>query len=192
LEEVDGGIMENISINNLTMMDVWDYPIYITLGRRNRTPNATNGIARNISINNVIATGVDRKSGIQITGMPGDDIDGVRLENIRIGFAGGGTTKEAGVVPPELGTGYPEPSKLGTMPAYGLFARHVRDLEMEGIRFSFEKADMRPAMVCDDLDGLEIDDFKAQTAAQVPAAVFNGVTGLEVRNSPALEGMKNK
>ena len=36
LEEVDGGIMENITINNLTMMDVAAYPIYITTGNRNR------------------------------------------------------------------------------------------------------------------------------------------------------------
>src|ERR1022692_2040411 len=34
LEEVDGGIMENITINNLTMMDVPDYAIYITTGKR--------------------------------------------------------------------------------------------------------------------------------------------------------------
>ena len=42
LEEVDGGIMENISINNLTMMDVPDYAIYITTGKRNRAPAVTN------------------------------------------------------------------------------------------------------------------------------------------------------
>ena len=41
LEEVDGGIMENITINNLTMMDVPDYAIYITTGKRNRTPGVT-------------------------------------------------------------------------------------------------------------------------------------------------------
>src|SRR5271169_2712104 len=35
LEEVDGGIMENITINNLTMMDVPSYGIYITTGKRN-------------------------------------------------------------------------------------------------------------------------------------------------------------
>jgi hypothetical protein len=192
LEEVDGGIMENISINNLTMMDVWQYPIYITLGKRNRTPDATNGTARNISIANVIATGVSRDSGIQITGMPGDDIEGVRLQNIRLEFAGGGTEEDAGINAPELGKGYPEPSKLGTMPAYGLFARHVRDLELQDIRFSFDKAEMRPAMVCDDIDGLEIDDFKGQRFEQRPVAAFNDVKGLDVRNSPVLEGVNSK
>ena len=40
LEEVDGGILENITINNLAMMDVVRYPIYITRG---------NGIAARMS-----------------------------------------------------------------------------------------------------------------------------------------------
>jgi polygalacturonase len=193
LEEVDGGIMENITINNITMMDVWDYPIYITLGNRNRGPNVTGpSRAKNILISNVIATGVERRSGIQITGMPGQDIEGVRLDNIRLVFDGGGTKDDASLTPPELGTGYPEPSRIGTMPSYGVFARHVRDLELANIQMSFAKEDLRPAMVCNDVDGLEIDNFKAQLANDVPAAVFQAVTGLVVRNSPVLDGIKSK
>jgi polygalacturonase len=187
LEEVDGGIMENISINNLTMMDIWDYPIYITLGKRNRTPDATNSIMRNISIANVIASGVDAKSGIQITGMPGDDIEGVRLQNIRINYNGGGTTEQAAIVPPELGKSYPDPSRIGIVPAYGLFARHVKDLELQNIRVSFTTNDLRPAMICDDVDGLEIDDFKAQISTNVAPAKFDSIKNLVIRNSPALE-----
>jgi hypothetical protein len=184
--------MENINIYNITMTDVREYPIYITLGKRNRTPDATNGIARNISIANVIATGVDRRSGIQITGMPGDDIEGVRLQNIRMVFDGRGTSQDAGNVPPELGTGYPEPSRMGTMPSYGIFIRHARDMELQNIRFTFAQTDVRPAMVCADVDGLEVDDFKAQLAEKVPAAVFNSVPGLVVRNSPVLDGVKKE
>ncbi len=49
LEEVDGGIMEDITINNLTMVDAVNYAIYITTGKRNRTPNVTtNSRMRNI------------------------------------------------------------------------------------------------------------------------------------------------
>ncbi len=187
LEEVDGGIMENITINNITMMDVLDYPIYITLGDRNRGPNATNGIVRNIQISNVIATGVGRMSGIQITGDPGHDIQGVRLDNIRLEFKGGGTADDATRVPKEPGDIYPEPSRFGIMPAYGLFARHVRDLELANIRLSFENDDARPPMVCSDVDGLEIDNFKGQTIPSVAPARFDKVTGLFIRNSPELQ-----
>jgi polygalacturonase len=193
LEEVDGGILENFTINNIAMTDVAHYPIYLTLGKRNRGPNVTEpSRMKNILISNVIATGIERMSGIQITGMPGDDIEGVRLENIRLIFKGGGTKEDAARVAPELGAGYPEPSYLGTMPAYGVFARHVRNLELANVSMSFENEDLRPPMICSDVDGLEIDNYKAQVATGVPAARFDAVTGLVVRNSPVLEGIGTK
>jgi polygalacturonase len=188
LEEVDGGILENITIDNITMMDVPSYAIYITTGKRNRGPDVTAvSRARNIIISNVIATGVSRNSGIQITGMPDHPIETVRLDNIWLQFEGGGTEEDAAIVPKELDTGYPEPR--GVMPGYGVFARHVRDLELSNIRVSFEKEDRRPSMVCVDVDGLEIDKFKAQIAGGVKAARFEQVKGLVIRDSPVLDGL---
>ena len=189
LEEVDGGIMDNITINNLSMMDVRDYAIYITTGKRNRTPNlTTNSRARNILISNVIADGVDKMSGIQINGLPEQPLAGIRLENIRLTSRGGGSATNVAVQLPELGTGYPEPKALGTVPAYGIFARHVRDLELANIRVDFMNTDLRPAAVFADIDGLEIDNFKPQLAAGVPAALMSDdVRGLVIRNSPALQ-----
>jgi hypothetical protein len=188
LEEVDGGIMENITISNIAMMDVQDYPIYVTLGRRNRGPEGTEvGTARNILISNVIATGIDPMSGIQITGLPEHYVEGVRLQNIRLMFKGGGTKADAARVPKELDKGYPEPGKIGIMPSYGVFLRHVRDIEMSDVRVGFEKEDLRPALACVDVDGIEIDNFKAQVAEGVEAAKFEGVKGIVIRNSPVLK-----
>ena len=190
LEEVDGGILENITINNITMMDTAAYPIYITLGKRNRGPHVTEpSRGRNILISNVIATGIERMSGIQITGTPDQPLEGIRLENIRLVFLGGGTKEDAARVPRELGTDYPEPGRIGTMPAYGVFARHVRGLELANINLSFEQEDLRPAMVCVDVDGLEIDNFKAQVAPGVAPARLENVKGLVTRNSPLLQGV---
>jgi polygalacturonase len=188
LEEVDGGILENITINNLSMMDVAHYPIYITLGLRNRGPAVSHpGKLRNILISNVVATGIDSMSGIQITGSPGANIEGVRLENIRFTFNGGGTKENAERPAPELGTGYPEPNKLGIMPAYGLIARHVRDLELANVRFDLLSDDLRPALVCSDIDGLEIDNLKPPIVQKVHPTKFEQVTHLVIRNSPALQ-----
>jgi hypothetical protein len=188
LEEVDGGILENITINNISMMDVGVYPIYITTGKRDRAPGLTNNVSRmkNILISNVVATGVDRTSGIQINGLPEQPIEGVRLENIRLIYKGGGTKEQADNVPRELGTGYPEP-RNDALPAYGLFARHVKDLELANINFSFLKDDFRAAIECVDVAGLEIDNFKAQLANGVAASKFENVSGVVIRNSPVLE-----
>ncbi|MDB6064825.1 MAG: exo-poly-alpha-D-galacturonosidase [Pedosphaera sp.] len=189
LEEVDGGILENISINNLTMMDVHDYAIYVTTGKRNRTPHlTTTSRVRNILISNVIADGVGTMSGIQIMGLPEQPLEGIRLENIRLTSNGGGTKKDAAIVPKELGTGYPEPGGIGRLPAYGIFARHVRDLELANITVNFATNDLRPAAAFADIQGLEIDNFKPQVAGGVQAAVFaDNVSGIIIRNSPALQ-----
>ncbi len=190
LEEVDGGILENITISNITMMNVDDYPIYVTLGRRNRGPDSTTiGIVRNIFLSNIIATGVDSMSGIHITGLPGFPVENVRLRNISLSFTGGGTKEDAGRIPPELDKGYPEPRKIGITPAYGLFARHVKGLELNDVRLEYERTDLRPPVVCVDVDGLDIDNLKAKVAAGVTAARFDDVRGVVIRNSPVLEGL---
>jgi len=192
LEQVDGGVMENITINNITMMDA-PYPIYITTGKRNRGPDVTTtSRARNIFISNVIATGVGMMSGIVITGLPEQPLEGLRLQNICIEYDGGGTKEDAARVPKELGTGHPEPDVLGIMPGYGIFVRHVRDLEVENVRVSFVKPDFRPAMVCVNVDGLDIANFKAKLAEDVAPARLEQVKRLVVRGSPVLDGVKTK
>jgi len=188
LEEVDGGIMENIAINNITMMDTPSYAIYITTGKRNRTPDLkTVSHARNIHISNVIADGVGMMSGIQIMGLPELPVEGVRLDNIRLVSNGGGTAEDATKEVKELGTGYPEPRNLGTLPAYGVYARHVKGLELANIQTSFLKNDLRPAIAAVDIDGLEIDNFKGQVGDGAVASKWENVRGLVIRNSPVLE-----
>jgi polygalacturonase len=191
LEEVDSGIMENITVNNLAMTDVPDYAIYLTTGQRNRAPGPThNSRARNILISNVIADGVGKMSGIQIVGLPGQPVEGVRLENIRLTSNGGGTAADAARTPRELGTGYPEPKKIGVLPAYGIFARHVKNLELANITINFTADELRPAAAFADIQGLEMDNFKAECAGGVPVARFEDVKNPVVRNSPGLETMK--
>lgn len=186
LEEVDGGIMENITIRNLTMVDIARYPIYITTGKRNRTPDRESvSRMRNILISDVTATGVTNKSGIHIAGLPEQPLEGLRLQNIRIVYEGGGTKEQAGLIPKELGTGYPEPTR--EMPAYGLFARHLKGLELANITFSFMKDDFRPAIHCVDVKGLEIDNLKAQLADGVAASKLEDLPDAVIRNSPVLK-----
>ena len=189
-EEVDGGKMENIIATNITMQHVSHYPIYVTLGARNRGPKESTkmGTAKNIFISNVIATDVDSLSGIQITGTEGYNVENVQLENILIEYKGGGTKTQGERVFPELGKGYPEPSLLGINPAFGLFARHVKDLKLTNVVFQTQNQDNRSAMVCTDVDGLEIIDVKVPTVKDIKPYRFDKVSNLIVRYSPVFEG----
>ena len=120
-------------------------------------------------------------------GLPEQPIEGVRLENIRLISHGGGTVQDAVIIPKELGIGYPEPGKIGTLPAYGFYARHVKDLELANIHLNYSATDFRPALVFADVDGLEIDNVKPQFAEGVKPAEFAAdVKNLVIRNSPAL------
>ncbi len=192
LEEVDGGIMENISVTNLTMTDVDDYPIYITLGERMRDPDTTSiSVGRGISISNVVATVNDNLSGIHITGTPRFYLQDIRLSNIQLVFKGGGTKAQGDIKFPEIGKHYPEIGFMNSIvPSYGVFARHVKNLQLENIAVSYINEDQRPSMICIDVDGLEIDKYKAKVAKGIPAARFENVNNLTVINSPVLGKIK--
>ncbi len=194
LEEVDGGIMENITISNIAMMDVALYPIFIVTGKRNRGPNVTSvSTAKNILVSNIVITGMESRKGIQsaiqINGLPEQPIDGLRLENIRITYNGAGTAADAAIQLPDLGIGYPEVRI--TTPAYGVYAQYVKNLELANIHVSYLNEDLRPPMICKSVEGLEIENFKAQVATGVEPAKFENVQGLVVRNSPLLEPKKS-
>lgn len=192
LESVDGATLENITITNLVMTDLYHYGIYIATGSRNRSPIIKNpSRMKNVLISNVIATGVDKMSGIQIMGLPEEPIDGLRLENIRLTTKGGGTAEDAAIKPRELADGYPEPYKIGTLPSYGIFARHVKNLELANITTNFETTDLRPATQFSDIQGLDIDNLKLQTADGVKAMIVaDDVKNVAVRNSPSIEKLK--
>jgi polygalacturonase len=194
LEMVDGGVMENIIVNNLVMEDINHYPIYITLGNRNRGPKETTktGRVRNIMISNVMVMNADSVSGIQITGLPDQPLENIQLENIHITYKGGGT-KEMGLRKfPELGNKYPEPFLLGANPAYGFFARHVKGLKVNNLTVSTARLDQRPAIICEDVQGLRMFDVNATVADGIPAYRFEAVSDVVIRDSPWYETERKK
>ncbi len=165
LEIVDGGIMENVSISNISMRDIHNPPIFIRLGNRGRGPNNPPvGKVRNIELSNILVERAWPGCGSVISGIPGHPIENVRLSNIRIKYKGGGTKEDARIVPPEKEKAYPEATMFGRMPSYGFYCRHVKGLEFHNVEVGFEKEDLRPAMVCNGVEGLIIDNFKAERA----------------------------
>ncbi len=184
LEEVDGGTLENVSVSNLVMRDVSNSPIFIRLGNRARGPKGTPvGKVRNITISNVEVMGVAPKFAVLIVGIPGHKIENVRLNTIRILTDGGGQKEDVHIVPPEQEKAYPSARRFGKMPAYGFFCRHVKGLEFHNVTVGFKEKDLRPSMICRDVDGLEIDNYRTDSAVPFPILLKN-VSGLFLHDCP--------
>jgi len=82
---------------------------------------------------------------------------------------------------PEMPREYPEPSLLGVLPAYGIYARHVKGLTVENVSLQFKVEDERPAVVLDDVDAASFQGFTASIKAGVP--VFVNVTNTKKREA---------
>src|SRR5262249_21220576 len=136
-------------------------PIYIGLGsspRNSLNPNETRpgGVVRNIAFRGIHATVAakpdltefpylpgtpisdiypgEHHTCINLTSMPGQFIENISFDDVHITFAGGGTAQEAALrdVPQVSGGEY---FACGVPPAYGLFARCIRGLTLNNVRF---------------------------------------------------------
>ncbi|HZY35021.1 MAG TPA: glycoside hydrolase family 28 protein [Mucilaginibacter sp.] len=175
LETVDGALLEDVTISNVTMRDINNAPIFMRLGARMRGPAGVPiGELRRVIISNMVAYNVEAKQGLLISGIPGHNIKDVEIRDVKIYCKGGGTTEQAAREVPELEKGYPEPDSFGNLPAYGVFARHVEGLILENVELHFMTDDQRPAVVLNDVNGAELRFVKAQTSgAVVPVSVKN-------------------
>jgi polygalacturonase len=170
LEIVDGGRLENVTVRDVTIEGV-SVPIFLRLGNRarpyiGRTPGV--GTFRKVRLTNITAKGTS-PVGCSITGLPGHPIEDVVLENVRLGFDGGGTREDAGREIPEKEKSYPESTMFGTLPAYGFFVRHVRGVTFRGLTLTTEKPDLRHAMVFDDAEDVTIDGLDATCSPDAAA-----------------------
>ena len=209
LETVDGALLEDVTISNVTMREVSNAPIFLRLASRMRGPaNATVGALRRISISNVTVYDADPRYPSMIVGIPGHQIEDVRLSNIRVYSRGGLSLDIVGKQPPELVNNffrppggnpprdpfavpereamYPEPSLFGVMPAYGFYVRHANNIRMDGIDVAFVAADTRPAIVLDDVRDVELHRVRAQRAPNAPTLVLRDVSELRVVHSQPL------
>lgn len=156
LEIVDGGIMENIAISNI-VIDGPRVPFFVRLGNRARkhykeAPNPPLGSIRNVFISNIVAR-ASTPIGCSITGIPEGKVKDIALSNCRFICTGGVEEDLSNKKVEELRELYPESTMFGTLPAYGLYVRHVNNINVNGISFTLESPDTRPAIICDDVNG---------------------------------------
>ena len=174
LETVDGGTLERVILSNITV-DGAEAPIFLRLGNRARkhTPDASSpgvGTLRDVVISNLVARNAGT-FGCPITGLPDFPIENVTLRDIQITCRGGGTADDAARKVDEKPDAYPACRMFGQLPAYGFYARHVKGLTLDNVRVGFEKSDRRPALICEDVSGLNICNLQAGAAKDGAEAI---------------------
>jgi hypothetical protein len=180
LETVDGALLEDISVTNVTMRDVMGAPFFLRLGARMRGPEGIPvGKLRRVNISNVVIYAANPDYASLILGMPGYDIEDVKLSNITLLIKGGAPKEQADLVVPEKDKLYPDPQEFGKMPAYGFFIRHVKNIEMSNIEMKLENEDLRPTIILEDVKGATFFNVKAPHAKDVPSFILKNVTNFK-------------
>ena len=163
LETVDGAEMKDIRVNDLTMTDICNSPIYIRLGDRMRAPEGfPSSKVSDIRISNVHVTNADSRYACLIAGLENHPIRNVRIKNLYVQFRGGLTLKDveeqrgsnpfffgrngqAAISRHEGNGGYPEPSAHGIQPAWGFSISHAENIRLKNVHLETILPDERPA-----------------------------------------------
>ena len=186
-----GSQIENLSFSNI-IFDRVTGPIGINFtshARNNNNneaprPDVPPSFVRNLSFNHIRARTVtepvdsygdmatigtvyagEQHSCITLNGMGNAMIENVSFDDVHITFAGGGTAELAAKrkIPETareyFGTWSEEP--FGP-PAYGMYARNVRGLTLNNVRFEVASPDLRPALVFDNVQDASLRGLSLQ------------------------------
>lgn len=182
LESVDGALIEDIAITNTTMRDLVSPPIFMRLGSRLRGPKESTkvGTLKRILISNLECYNAPMKVSSILSGIPGYGIEDVKLTNVYIESAGGGSAEMAGLQLPELEQKYPEPGMFGATPAYGFFLRHVRNFEMSHVEIATTAKDSRPAFHLEDVERADFFAITTQPGSENQSFALRGVKDMRI------------
>lgn len=184
LETVDGALLENVVVTNVTMRNITSAPLFFRLGARLRGPAGTAvGRLRRVQISNLVVDGSATRLCSILSGIPGHAIEDVQLRGIHVNADGGGTAAMAALQPAEQENHYPEPGEFGPMPAYGFFVRHARGLDVSEVELRTTAPDQRPAFVLQDVENAEFFRVRPARVAGVPAFVLRDVRDFSVHRS---------
>lgn len=184
LETVDGGFLEDIVIDNITMRDIVNAPVFLRLGARMRSPKGTpGGRMSRITISNLNVYNADSRYSCIISGIPDFCIEDISLNNIRILFKGGGTAEDAKLDPPENEALYPEPWMFGTIPASGFFIRHARNVELNNVSIDFMDTDYRPSLWLNNVDGCRLFNYRSKVAKDIEPYILKDVKNFKAEYS---------
>jgi len=180
LEVVDGGWIDGVIVKNIQMQRTRT-PIFVRLGNRKRVHDYPQHGLRNVNID-----GVQTTEGLvpsSITGLQGMEVRGVSLSHIHIENVLRNRPEWIGRSVPEKESAYPEARMFGMLPASGLYARHVRDLNLNDVSFTAPSGESRPTLIFDDVIGARLSQVQS-------SLISGGMPILLQSNSPDVKVLK--
>jgi hypothetical protein len=165
-------------------------PIFIRLqGRIGHTPQPAKGSIQNIHISGIRATGAILTSSI--TGAPELPVQAISLSDIQIATEEPGREEWAKADVPEKTNAYGEANMMGRLPAYGLYARHVKGLQLHNVSIKSGTGDPRPMLICDDVQALTLDNITGTPGgANEPFLDLRNVETAMIQGNTAPAGVK--
>jgi polygalacturonase len=162
IQSAEGSILQNMVFSNLIMENV-QRPLFITLNHYRERVDMPEEISQtsrlqNMTFDNIRATGKpdDEKSlrsCMIIDGLPGYRIENISLSNISYVAVGGGSSDDAART--DIPHHYEKRAECynynGSLPAYGLYARHIKGLKLQNVQIDTKKPDKRPMIYFDDV-----------------------------------------
>lgn len=145
------GNLDDVLICDITMRNV-STPFHFSL-----KPGNTAG---SITVSQVTATGVYRAAA-SVESWASKPFENVVFRDVTVEYKGGGTREQAQMKVKSPGV------DARPLPAWGFYARNVQNLELDNVRLRYEKEDLRPVLICNDVDRLTLKDFSYPQTAQV-------------------------
>ena len=137
------GDLDNVLISDITMHNV-STPFHFSL-----KPGNTAG---SIVVSQVTATGVYRAAA-SVESWASKPFKNVVFRDVTIGYKGGGTRQQAQMKVKSPGV------DARPLPAWGFHARNVQNLQFDNVRLRYDKEDLRPALICNGVECLTLEDF---------------------------------
>jgi len=137
------GELDDVLISDITMHNV-STPFHISL-----KPGNTAGT---VTVDRITATGVYRAAA-SVESWAETPFDNVTFRDVTISYKGGGKREK----------GKEEVKSPGVdaraLPAWGFYARNVRNLMFDNVRLRYEEEDLRTVMICSGVERLTLEDF---------------------------------
>ncbi|HUQ66527.1 MAG TPA: glycosyl hydrolase family 28 protein [Flavitalea sp.] len=194
LMTVDGGMMENIALQNMSMENVAT-PFFIRIGLRARPYKSKQyvqqiGNVNGITLNNITVKNARLPSSI--IGVGNKKPANISITNYTVNYTGSQTGVPYNKVP-MLEFEYPAANIFTNLPAFALYCRDAEGLYLQNIKVSGTgQMENRPAFVFDRVRNLQMISIEAcSKSMKAPLAYFRNTGDVVAAFCKRIEGGKN-